>query len=93
MPILIFSLQGENKEFVLLVSMKEGTTKTFQYDGFTFFETPITFTGTLKCVILKIIRRMSYCFGFLFFIEQKKKVVHLVEVLPECEHLTSIATF
>lgn len=38
-------LQGEHKEFVLLVTMKQGTTKTYQFDGFNFFETPITFTG------------------------------------------------
>lgn len=30
---------------MLLVAMKEGPTKTYQYDGFTFYETPITFTG------------------------------------------------
>lgn len=25
--------------------MKEGATKTYQYDGFKFYETPISFTG------------------------------------------------
>lgn len=25
--------------------MKKGPTKTYQFDGFTFYETPITFTG------------------------------------------------
>lgn len=38
-------LQGENKEFALLVSMAAGTTKLYEYDGFQFFQTPITFTG------------------------------------------------
>ncbi|XP_055320364.1 uncharacterized protein LOC129577415 [Sitodiplosis mosellana] len=36
---------GDNQEFVLFVSMKEGPTKTYQFDGFTFYETPVTFTG------------------------------------------------
>lgn len=37
--------QGENKEFTLMVSMRAGTTKMYEYDGFQFFPTPITFTG------------------------------------------------
>lgn len=41
----IFLSQGNNNEFVLLVSIEEGSTKTFQYDGFKFYDTPITFTG------------------------------------------------
>ncbi|XP_055320381.1 uncharacterized protein LOC129577424 [Sitodiplosis mosellana] len=36
---------GDNQEFVLFVSMKEGPTKTYQFDGFTFYETPVIFTG------------------------------------------------
>lgn len=38
-------MQGDNQEFVLLVSLKEGPTKTYQFDGFSFYETPVTFTG------------------------------------------------
>lgn len=28
-----------------MVSMKAGTTKMYEYDGFQFFPTPVTFTG------------------------------------------------
>lgn len=42
---MFFGVQGDNQEFVLFVSMKKGPTKTYQFDGFTFYETPITFTG------------------------------------------------
>lgn len=30
---------------MLLVSMEKGVTKTYQYDGFKFDETPVTFSG------------------------------------------------
>lgn len=40
-----FIHQGENKEFALMASMLVGTAKMYEYDGFQFFETPVTFTG------------------------------------------------
>ncbi|XP_031630094.1 uncharacterized protein LOC116345133 [Contarinia nasturtii] len=36
---------GNNKEFVLLISMEEGPTKAYQYDGTIFYDSQITFTG------------------------------------------------
>lgn len=47
MPLFFYHFwnQGENNEFALMISMEEGTTEMYEYDGFQFFPTPVTFTG------------------------------------------------